>query len=209
MTTSAMLDDSPPADPTDGGLDERLRRLEAEVADLRHTMAELAEIVVGDIKERREVAAAVSAPVPEIHIPPSLVPGGETTLAVMNAARRPWLLVDLLREIGTTIRMYMDPRYRVRRSTQLLVPIVLGLMVADYCLFRGLLLEIPVVTPVFEHVVGIVLSVLLYKVLSREIARYRQVLVQLASSDRAVRTVSTTFLNADPDGAPHIRQEMG
>lgn len=213
MSTSATLEDPPPSDHPDDGLDDRLRRLEGEVGELRHTVAELAVIVVGDIKERREVAAAVSAPVPEIHIPASLVPGGETTLAVVAAARRPWLVLDLLREMGSTARMYMDPRYRVRRSTQLLVPIVLGLMVANYCLFRVLLLEIPVVTPVLEHLFAIVLAVVLYKVLSREVARYRQVLVQIASSFRAQRTASTstlssTLMSADPDGAAHSRQEL-
>src|SRR5436305_9591444 len=119
MSTPATIEDhdSPPGhalDPADG-LTDRMHRLEGEVAELRHTLSELAEIVVGDIRERREAAEAVSAPLPEMPIPPSLVPGGEATLKVINAARRPWLLFDLLREFGATVRMYMDPRYRVRR----------------------------------------------------------------------------------------------
>ena len=208
MSTSAILEDSSPSEPSDDSVEDRLRRLEGEVAELRHTMSDLAEIVVGDIKERREVAAAVSAPVSEVPIPASLVPGGETTLAVVNAARRPWLLVDLLKEIGTTVKMYMDPRYRVRRSTQLVVPLVIGMMIADYLLFRALFLEVPVVTPVLEHLIGGLLAVLLYKVLSREIARYRQVLVQYATTTRALRSAPTIVVN-DPDGAAHSRQEIG
>jgi len=69
----------------------------------------------------------------------------------VNAARRPWLLVDLLKEMGAIVRMYMDPRYRVRRSTQLLVPLILGLMVANYFFFYGLLPDVPVVTPIALH----------------------------------------------------------
>jgi hypothetical protein len=208
MSTSATLEDRLPSDHSDETVEDRLRRLEGEVAELRHTMSDLAEIVVGDIKERREVAAAVSAPVSEVPIPASLIPGGETTLAVVAAARRPWLLVDLLREIGTAVKMYMDPRYRVRRSTQLMVPLILGMMVADYLLFRGLFLEIPVVTPVLEHLFGALLGVLLYKVLSHEVARYRQVLVQYSTTTRALRSAPTVIIN-DPDGAAHSRQELG
>jgi len=50
--------------------------------------------------ERRDAAIAVSAPVPEVSIPPSLVPGGETTIKAVTALRRPWLFFDLVREIG-------------------------------------------------------------------------------------------------------------
>src|SRR3954471_19098037 len=84
--------DGPPV-----GLAERMHRLEGEVAELRHTLSELAEIVVGDIRDRREAAIAVSAPLPELPIPASLLPGGEATVKAINAVRRPWLLFDLLR----------------------------------------------------------------------------------------------------------------
>jgi len=105
MTTPGTLED-PHAPPSGTGLDadaiaDRMHRLEGEVAELRHTLSELAEIVVGDIRERREAAESVSAPLPEVAIPPSLVPGGETTLKAVNAARRPWLLFDLLRPVRT------------------------------------------------------------------------------------------------------------
>src|SRR5947209_12732993 len=129
MSTPATIEDhdSPPGhalDPADG-LTDRMHRLEGEVAELRHTLSELAEIVVGDIRERREAAIAVSAPVSEVAIPASFVPGGETTVKAVNALRRPWLLFDLIREVGITVKMYMDPRYRVRRATQLSVPRIL------------------------------------------------------------------------------------
>ena len=212
MSTPATLEDpvgpppgvEPDAEPT--GLVDRIHRLEGEVAELRHTLSELAEIVVGDIRERREAAIAVCAPVPEVPIPPSLVPGGETTLKAVNALRRPWLLFDLLREIGATVRMYMDPRYRVRRATQLMVPVILGLLVANYFLFNVLVVQIPVVSPVLERAIGILLAVLLYKVLIREVARYRQTIAQFAIGGRA-RAVPASLLNTDPDTAPHTRLE--
>lgn len=210
MSTPSTLED-PHALPSGTGLDadtiaDRMHRLEGEVAELRHTLSELAEIVVGDIRERREAAEAVSAPVPDVVIPPSLVPGGEATLKVVNAARRPWLLFDLLREFGSTARMYMDPRYRVRRATQLMVPLILGLLAANYLLFNVLVLQVPIVTPVLERAILIVLAVLLYKVLMREVARYRQTIALFAIGGRA-RAVPASLLNTDPDTAPHSRLE--
>src|SRR5262245_45331916 len=124
MSTPAILEDtnatSGDTDPTDLG--DRIHRLEGEMAELRHTLSELAELVVGDIKERREIAAAVSAPMPEVPIPASIAPGGNAVLGSASG-RRPWLLIDVVREIGAIFRMYMDPRYRVRRATQLMVPL--------------------------------------------------------------------------------------
>jgi hypothetical protein len=214
MTTPATLEDpvAPPpgtgldADPPAGGLADRMHRLEAEVAELRHTMSELAEIVVGDIRERREAAIAVSAPLPEVPIPASLVPGGEATVKAVNALRRPWLVIDLLREAGSTVRMYMDPRYRVRRATQLMVPLILGLLAVNYLFFNVLILQIPVLTPVVERAIGIVLAVLLYKVLMREVARYRQAMAQFPVGGRA-RLVPAALINNDPDTAALSHQE--
>jgi hypothetical protein len=208
MTTPATLEDpvAPPADVPTGGLADRMHRLEAEVAELRHTMSELAEIVVGDIRERREAAIAVSAPVSDIPIPPSLVPGGETTVKAVNALRRQWLLIDLLREVGSTVKMYMDARYRVRRATQLMVPLILALLAVNYLFFNVLMIQIPVLSPILERAIGIVLAVLLYKVLMREVARYRQTIAQFAVGGRA-RLVPASLLNNDPDTAPVTRQD--
>ncbi|MBO0699050.1 MAG: hypothetical protein J2P46_11695 [Zavarzinella sp.] len=198
---------SHPADDGDSDLAERINRVEAELAELRHTLSELAEIVVGDIKDRRETALAMSAPVPDVPIPPSLDPGGQTVLTAVNAARRPWLLFDFLREMGTAVRMYMDARYRLRRSTQFLVPLLVGLFIANYLFFNALFVHIPVVSPVLERLVVIVLAVVLYKVLSREVARYRQMLAQIAFLPRAWKPVPASLLNTDPDTAPLTRHE--
>lgn len=210
MSTPAILDEDHIGRPPDGdgpvALTDRMQRLEGEVAELRHTLSELAEIVVGDIRERREAAIAVSAPVSEVPIPSSLVPGGETTLKVLNAVRRPWLLIDLLRDIGATVKMYMDPRYRVRRATQLMVPLILVLFGLNYLVLNHTLLDIPVFRHIVERVVEIVLAVLLYKVLMREVARYRQTITQFAVGARA-RAVPAALLNNDPDTAALSQQE--
>jgi hypothetical protein len=215
MSTPATLDEAA-ASPSDSGHDlvdgpvgsltDRIHRLEGEVAELRHTLSELAEIVVGDIRERRDAAIAVSAPVSEVSIPPSLVPGGETTLKAVNALRRPYLVLDLVRDLGATVRMYMDPRYRVRRATQLIVPLIFVLFGLNYLLFNYTLLDIPVFRHIFESLAEIILAILLYKVLMREVARYRQVVAQFAIGGRA-RAVPASLLNNDPDTAAVTRLE--
>jgi hypothetical protein len=215
MSIPATLEDPAAPSPDHGrdaaggppvGLAERMHRLEGEVAELRHTLSELAEIVVGDIRDRREAAIAVSAPLPEVPIPASLLPGGEATVKAINAVRRPWLLFDLLREIGATVKMYMDARYRVRRSTQLMVPLILALLVGTYLFFNLLFVQIPVLSPVLERALDILLAVLLYKVLMREVARYRQMVAGLAVGGRP-RLVPASLLNSDPDTAAHTRLE--
>jgi hypothetical protein len=198
---------SHPADDRDGDLPDRIHRLEGELADLRHTLSELADIVVGDIKERRETALALSAPLPEVPIPPSLDPGGQMAPPAVNALRRPWLLFEFFREMGAAIRMYMDARYRLRRSTQFLVPLLVGLFVANYLFFNVLFLHVPVFSEVLERLVDIVLAVLLYKVLSREVARYRQMLAQIAVLPRAWRPVPMSLLHNDPETAAVTRHE--
>jgi hypothetical protein len=207
--TTRLTDDltAPPAD-VGPDLADRLGRLEGEVSELRQTLAELAEIVVGDIRERREAALAVSAPVvPEVPVPDSLIPGGQAVTTAVRPTRRPWLLVDLLREVGAMARMYMDPRYRVRRATQLMVPLFVGLMAANYLFFNVLFLQVPVLTPVVERLITIVLAVLLYKVLSREVTRYRQTIAQFGPAPRSWPAVPASLLHGDPDTAAVTRQE--
>jgi hypothetical protein len=208
MSAPTPLQEPPDrAEDRDGDLPDRIHRLEGELAELRHTLSELAEIVVGDIKERREAAAGASAVSGELPVAGTVLPTGEAAMTAVMGGRRPWLLIDFLREVGTAARMYADARYRLRRSTQLLVPLLVGLFVANYLFFNVLFLHVPVFSEVLERVVGIVLAILLYKVLSREVARYRQVLAQIALMPRTWRPVPASLLHTDPDTAAVTRHE--
>jgi hypothetical protein len=183
---------------------DRLDRLEGEMTEVRHALSNLAEIVAGDIKDRRQAAAdALLADAP---IPASLVPGGKTTVAAVNALRRPWLLTELLREIGTIVRMYLHPRYRVRRATQMTVLLLLGLVLANHLLL-GFLFHVPIASEILQCLIDIVLAVLLYKVLIREVSRFRQLLAQLRPSGRTWSPTPASLLNNDPDTAAVTREE--
>jgi hypothetical protein len=185
----------------------RLQRVEDELAELRHTLSELAEIVVGDIRERREAAQAAADTIPNVPVPASGVPGGQSTLNAVNALRRPWLLTEFFREVGTAIRMYTHPRYRVRRSTQLMVPLILVLFGLNYLAFNYTFLDVPVFRHIFESVVEIVLAVLLYKVVSREVVRFRQTELHLAGLPRSWGPTPVSLLHNDPETAAVTRHE--
>ena len=186
---------------------DRLERLEGEMTELRHTLSDLAQIVVGDIKERREAALTDTVPLPAVPIPASLIPGGQTTVTAVNALRRPWLLTELFRQIGTMVRMYFHPRYRVRRSTQLTVLLLFGLFVLNYLTFHVLILYVPIVSEVTERIFDIVLAVLLYMTLSREVVRYRQVVAHLGLAPRSWTPTPVSLLHNDPETAAVTREE--
>jgi len=186
---------------------DRLQRVEDELAELRHTLSGLAEIVVGDIRERREAIQAAGDAIPDLPVPASVVPGGQSTLNAVNAVRRPWLLTELFREVGTAVRMYTHPRYRVRRSTQIMVPVILVLFGLNYLVFNYTLLDIPVFRHIFESVVEIVLAVLLYKVVSRELVRFRQTEAHLAGLPRSWGSTPVSLLHNDPETAAVTRHE--
>jgi hypothetical protein len=192
-------------------LTERVATLEEEVTELRQHVTQLAEVVVGELKERRAIQTHTEMMLP-VPIPASvaaLVPGGETTLKAVNALRRPWLLVDLLKDFGLTIRMYFDPRYRVRRATQMVVPLILASYVAAYFLFSTLF-DIPVISPILERLIDILLAVLLYKVIHSELVRYRSILAMYTATRLAGHTeIPASLLHNDPEEAAVSRQGEG
>jgi hypothetical protein len=175
---------------------ERLERLEDEVTELRDTVARFADLMIGEVKDLRKSRTEL----PVSSNSPS-VPASSSDAA---NARRPWLLTEMLHDFGTAFRMYFDPRYRMRRSTQIMVPVIV-LAFAANCAFFNLVFTVPVLTAALEKIVDVLLAILLYKVLSKEIQRYRQVLAQLlALQDYQARRSGVVVAGE----APTTRQEM-
>lgn len=153
-------------------IDLRVSHLEQEVGKIHDTLTQFAEIVVSDIRERRETEMEQRAQAP-ISSVAELVAAAATHTA---NDRRPWLLFDFFRELGTTVRMYLDPRYRMRRATQLMVPLLIGGMVLNYLLWN-MFLQFPLLgflQDFFERICLILLGIIFYKVISRELVRYRE-----------------------------------
>ncbi len=148
-------------------LAERLRSLESQLAALQSRVPPPGPLPAG--------YAAPNAP--------GGVPGGVLGAAAgllpVLAANGFWRRFAFLRELRLIVGMYVDSRYRVSRLTQLATPGLLAAMVANYFFFNWLMVGVPLLTPILERAVLIVLAVALYQVLSREAARYGEVLAYL------------------------------
>ena len=79
--------------------------------------------------------------------------------------------------------MYFDPRYRVSRTAQVAFPLFAALVALNYFLF-DVWFSVAVVSPVAERLIDAALAVLAYRVLARELDRYRAVLDYLAKYAR-------------------------
>jgi hypothetical protein len=115
-------------------------------------------------------------------MPPALL----AAVVPADAAGGVWGRVPVLRELRLMLGMYFDPRYRLSRPGQLGIPAVLGLMLLNYFFFNAIIgfPLLPFVGGVFERLFLIVLAVVLYKLLSREAARYEAVLRYLSQYAR-------------------------
>ena len=97
--------------------------------------------------------------------------------------RRSWFFVQLWAEIRLAVQMYFDPRYRVSRTAQVAFPLFAALLVLNYFLF-SVWFSVTFVSPVAERLFDVILAVLAYRVLARELDRYRAVLDYLAKYAR-------------------------
>jgi hypothetical protein len=98
----------------------------------------------------------------------------------VDPSRRRSFVGQLWAELALVGRMYTDPRYRVSRTAQFAVPAIFVLFAANYLLFNVWFPVVPFVTPIAERLGCVVLAITLYKVMTRELGRYREVLDYLA-----------------------------
>ena len=173
---------------------ERLRRLEAALAaaqDTARVEEQLADKVVARITRHMAATGYQNGPPPEglaaaeatgvggLVVPSALIQANLQALAVQaagHAAKGFWERLGVVRELRLMSKMFFDPRYRTSRVAQIGAPIVVGLMVLNFFFVGG----IPLLGFLLERLILVVLSVALYKILSREAARYADVLAYLA-----------------------------
>ena len=150
----------PPAETTE----ERLRRLELALASMHPGL-------------------------PPDGYAPSVPPAGPVIplSLLVNAAvdpvatrRRFFGQLPVLRELKLIVQMYLDPRYRLSRLTQLGVPVLAALAALNYATFNYMLPVIPFLSPISERLILLVLGAALAVVLNREALRYGAVLDYLA-----------------------------
>jgi hypothetical protein len=87
--------------------------------------------------------------------------------------RHPWLLFDLLGDLRAMVRMFFDVHYHVAWSTRVTALVLLLLIFTSgwWCP----LAYVPLLGPVVEKAVDLVLAFFVYKALSREARRYREI----------------------------------
>ena len=163
-------------------LAERLERLERSLAGLQSV-----EAIEQRVLARLQASAGNGRPPEGLTAPDStgvggLVPASVRAMlpalaagATATAGAGFWGRSGILAELRLMYRMYLDPRYRLSRLGQFGIPIVLGLMLANF-FFTG---SIPVIGFLLERIALGVLAIVLYKLLARDAARYADVLAYL------------------------------
>jgi hypothetical protein len=195
--TDTTTEPSAPATPREAELEDRIRKLEATLAEKAATPDEeaVAERVLArlsaiagegrtpDGSDRVLVLASSAAPLVPGAPPP---PNG----AVLRPPAPPaapsdkrWFLTQFWTEIRLIFRMYFDPHYRISRLTQFALPGIVLLLIFNYFFF-SVWVSIVFVSPVAERLLAVVLGILGYKLMVREVARYREVLDYLARYGR-------------------------
>jgi hypothetical protein len=168
-------------------LEDRLRHLEDQVAiiqDTRRLEDRITERVARRL-ERKQANAAVKAPVAAVAEPSkpppvaSIAPPPELPPVVVlegKGGRQTWLIVDIFTEFRAMLRMFLDGRYRLfymTWQTKVYAPLLLGLMAMSCLMLSGF------VGTVLDKIAELILAFFLYKVLSREACRYREISPQM------------------------------
>jgi len=183
--------DLPPSAATserEAALEDRIRRLESALAERSAPPADedvMAERVIAKLSaiaggarsaaERVLVLASDSESLP----PPPQGAVLRPPVSAVDPTNRKWFFTQFWSEIQLVFRMYFDPHYRLSRTTQFAIPGIALLLIFDYFFF-SVWVSIVVVSPVMERLIAVCLGVLGYKLIVRELSRYREVLEYLA-----------------------------
>ncbi len=176
-----------PADSSPEQLEHRVRRLEEAVAGLQDTRP-MEERIVERVTEK--VAATVGTKESSSFVTEAgrhLLPGalGQSTnpgsfaengpAAFGSAPRRGWFF-EAYDDLRAMVRMFSDRRYRPHMTwTGFLTPFVLLVCILAVWLFMPT--SLPLVGPLlklFDKLVDLILAFFAYKILIREVRRYRE-----------------------------------
>jgi hypothetical protein len=168
----AALAERPGTADEDALTDKVIARLTAMATEPR-ALANSERVVVLDASGEPRALVPAAPPPPEGAVlePPPTLPA--------DTAKRKWFLAQLWSEIRLAFRMYFDPRYRISRTTQFALPGI-GLFLIFNYFFFSVWVSIAFLSPVAERLLAVFLGILGYMLLTRETARYRDVLAYLA-----------------------------
>jgi hypothetical protein len=183
MLESVAHENAPPV--LAPSLEDRVGQLEDRVASLQD-MRKLEDRVTERVSrrlERKQANPAIKAPVAAVAEPSkpppvaAIAPPPDLPQIVViegKTGRQPWLIVDIFTEFRAMLQMFLDARYRVfymTWQTKLYPALLLGLIVVSGFTISN----IPLVGPVMDRLAELVIAFFLYKVLSREANRYKEI----------------------------------
>ncbi len=156
-------------------VEERLDRLERAVAEMQNTdvmqnwleerlrtlLRDRGDLLVASDGERHLPARRDDTIMVEVHEPPSE--------SYWNW--RSWMLFEFVMDLRDFFVMQWDSRYRMTRTAQFLIPILFAYIVLSWFVLPSFFL--------LSHLVELLVAFFLFKVLSREVGRYRSHLVRL------------------------------
>jgi hypothetical protein len=202
-------------------LNDRLDRVESEIGHLRDTLGRFGELVLRELKRLHpEPEPTPAPPVPEpkprspkkqnaqLALPApvqNILDQLPIPIAIPKLRLEGWIIIDLARELKAMFGMFFDPRYTVRRMTQLTL-IGIGLLLIGNYLFWSM---VPIAIPFFSHWVEIlihfVIILSLYQLLQRELQRYREHLHHYTSFERSPSNQRNVVFN---DEDPHRNMDI-
>ncbi len=157
-------------------LENRLQRLEAELAQMRGAATRVTDQPAPPAGFWGRLLHP-STPARSTHSPsglPSMLPGG---------VRQTWLLFDALAELRAMYWMFFDPRYHLSWTARLAPLLILLLILTSYYWTPGTILPF-FIGAFIEKMCDLILAYFLFKLLSYEARRYRETAPDLPPSLR-------------------------
>lgn len=126
--------------------------------------------VISDWMPKKKIesvpSAARTTTEPQIPLPAS------APRVTPDMVQQAWFLVDVWKELVNIVKMFFDVRYMVGWWTRLTVMIMIpAILLTNWWVPFA---SVPVIGPIFDRAIGLVLAFFLYKTLMREASRYRQ-----------------------------------
>jgi hypothetical protein len=198
----AVATTEPPSDGPEHAmepLEQRVHRLEDAVAALQDTalMEErITERVVGRMN-RKAAADGLALMDAECRTTasssPAAPPADAAAASPPPVTSKPssWVITEVFREIRTLFAMFFDPRYHVSWSAMLALMLVAYVLVSHWLWTLWAFVPIvgvlsgpmawPFVGPLLDKTLGLIIALFAYKILSREMVRYREALARQSS----------------------------
>jgi len=184
MNEPATISDFPPAmdlsveaqpGPDGRDLERRVQSLEKEIGALKDTKA-LEERVADRVTERLQKTTysnQFTATPPAAGVPPAVPFAKAIPIPRGNYA---WLFFDMFVDARFFFLMLFDKRYTLAWTTHVVLWVLIPVILTSAWWFPAA--YIPFLGPFLDKALDLILAFFVYKTLSREVSRYRQMLGQ-------------------------------